>query len=395
MHVEKLYLTPDIDNETITIKPVLSKIPKLLKARIIDCSEVILEEDLKASLDNVLKLTGVKLWSPETPHLYDLEILADGDKVKSYFGMRKFSLDVETNGYQRLFLNNRPYFHNGLLDQGYWSDGLLTPPADQAMVYDILKMKELGFNMLRKHIKIEPLRWYYHCDRLGLLVWQDMINGGEKYNLSTVAILPFLGVKLKDGQKNYRKFGGLNAEGRAAYYHELEAMIDLLYNSVSISVWVPFNEGWGQFDTNRAVQLIMEWDRSRLIDHASGWHDQGGGDLNSPHIYFVKVKLPQDNSRAVVLSEFGGYSFREEGHIFNKTRAFGYRIFKDKASYSKAYRKLYEEQIIPHISKGLSATIYTQLSDVEDEINGLLTFDREVLKLDASDIIQINNRLKY
>ncbi len=394
IYIEKLFLTPDIDNGTITINPVLSKTPKSLKAKILDGGRVIMEADLNANLDNLIKLKDIKLWSPETPHLYDLEITADSDEVKSYFGMRKFSLGADEKGYQRLLLNNKPYFNNGLLDQGYWSDGLLTPPSDEAMRYDILTMKGLGFNMLRKHIKIEPLRWYYHCDKLGMLVWQDMINGGEKYNLFTVAILPFLGVKLKDSKENYRRFGRLHPEGRETYYKELDAMVDLLYNTVSINVWVPFNEGWGQFDAGKAVQFIRERDASRLIDHASGWHDQGSGDLNSPHIYFIKVRLPEDKNRVVVLSEFGGYSYQEEGHVFNKVRAFGYRVFKDKESYIKAYRKLYKEQIIPYINKGLSATIYTQLSDVEDEINGLVTYDRDVLKLSASDIADINGQMK-
>lgn len=393
-YIEKLYLTPDIDRGTITIKPVLSKAPQRLQARISDGGRVIAEAELEAGADNVITLDDFKLWSPERPHLYDLEIYADRDRVKSYFGMRKYALGTDEKGYKRLFLNNKPYFNNGLLDQGYWPEGLLTAPSDEAMQHDILTMKELGFNMLRKHIKIEPLRWYYHCDRLGMLVWQDMVNGGENYKLLTIAVLPFLGVKYNDGEKNYGKFGRLSAAGRESYYRELEAMVDLLYNTVSINVWVPFNEGWGQFDAGKAVEFIRERDRTRLIDHASGWHDQGGGDLNSPHIYFLKVKLPRDKNRAVVLSEFGGYSYKVEGHVFNKYKAFGYRKFKDRKSYVKAYKNLYREQVIPHISRGLSAAVYTQLSDVEDEINGLLTYDREVLKLTASDLAGINDRMQ-
>jgi len=253
-----------------------------------------------------------------------------------------------------------------------------------------MTMKRLGFNMLRKHIKIEPLRWYYHCDRLGMLVWQDMPNGGEKYSFITTAVLPFLGISCPDGPKNYRKFGRLDPRGRESYYRELEAMVDLLYNTVSINVWVLFNEGWGQFDALKAAGFVRERDRTRLIDHASGWHDQGGGDLKSLHVYFVKVKLPSDKKRAVVLSEFGGYSYKVAGHVWNENKSFGYRKFKDRESFVRGFQKLYREQVIPHIRRGLAAAVYTQLSDVEDEINGLLTYDREVLKLDAADLAEIN-----
>ena len=259
--------------------------------------------------------------------------------------------------------------------------------------YNCSRQKQIPI-FLRKHIKIEPLRWYYHCDQLGMLVWQDMVNGGEKYNLFTIGILPFLGIKLDDGPKNYRKFGRLDPRGRESYYRELAGMVDLLYNTVSINVWVPFNEGWGQFDALKAVEFIRKRDTTRLIDHASGWHDQGGGDFKSPHVYFVKFKMPWDKNRAVVLSEFGGYSYQVKGHVFDESRVFGYRKFKNRESYVKAFQKLYREQIIPCISRGLSATVYTQLSDVEDEVNGLFTYDREVLKLTASELAEINDRLK-
>ncbi len=394
IYIEKLRLTPDIDTGSINIKPEISGKPKKILAIIKDNGKIILEKALKANQDNIVKMPEMKLWSPKSPHLYDLEITADGDKVESYFGMRKYSIGKDEKGLVRLFLNNKPYFHNGLLDQGYWSDGMLTPPSDEAMLYDIKKMKELGFNMLRKHIKIEPLRWYYHCDREGMLVWQDMINGGRNYSMAVIGILPFIGVNLKDTQKNYAIFGRQDIAGRDEYYEELDTMIDYLYNAVSISVWVPFNEAWGQFDANKSVDFIKERDTSRIIDHASGWHDQGGGDLNSLHIYFVKVRLPKDKKRAVVLSEFGGYSHRITGHVFNKERMFGYKVFRKLEDFKAAYIKLYEEQIIPQIDKGLSATVYTQVSDVEDEINGILTYDREVSKLSAEDIYELNSRIK-
>ncbi|MDR2091326.1 MAG: glycoside hydrolase family 2, partial [Clostridiales bacterium] len=300
-----------------------------VKAVITDNGRVAAEADLIPNAENTVKLTDFTLWSPENPHLYDIEFTFCGDRVKSYFGMRKFSIGKDKDGIVRLTLNNKPYFHNGLLDQGYWPDGLLTAPSDDAMLSDIKKMKELGFNMLRKHIKIEPLRWYYHCDREGMIVWQDMINGGGEQKFSIIALLPFLGKKMKDTAENYEKFGRGNAESRESYYNELDKMISLLYNTVSIGVWVPFNEGWGQFDALRAVDFIRERDDGRVVDHASGWYDQGGGDLNSVHIYFKAIRTPKDGKRAAVLSEFGGYSHHVKGHVWNENRVFGYRIFKE------------------------------------------------------------------
>ena len=394
VNVTSFKLTPDIDRDIIIIKPMVEGKPKNSKSIIKDSGKVLGEYDLTHNQDNEIKIDNPKLWSPENPFLYDIEIVVDNDKVSSYFGMRKFNIGRDDKGIMRLMLNNKPYFHNGLLDQGYWSDGMLTPPSDEAMLYDIKKMKDLGFNMLRKHIKIEPMRWYYHCDREGMLVWQDMINGGRSYSLFTIGILPFIGVKNIDTEQYYRKFGRQDREGREEYYRELDLMIDALYNVVSISVWVPFNEGWGQFDSLKAVDFVRERDNTRVIDHASGWHDQGGGDLNSPHIYFRKVTLPEDKDRAVVLSEFGGYSHKVVGNVFNKERVFGYRVFKNREEFKEAYVKLYEEQIIPYIDKGLSATVYTQVSDVEDEINGILTYDREVCKLEKDDIVELNSRIR-
>jgi hypothetical protein len=363
------------------------------EAVIFDKGKVILRAELAASGENIIKMNGFTLWSPENPYLYDIELRVGEDRVKSYFGMRKFSTGRDGRGILRLTLNNKPYFFNGLLDQGYWPDGLLTPPSDDAMLCDIRKMKDLGFNMLRKHIKIEPARWYYHCDREGMAVWQDMINGGRKYDFSITGLLPFFGAKVDDSQKNYKRFGRGDAEGRAKYYEELDGMISLLYNAVSIGVWVPFNEGWGQFDSLKAVDFIRERDRSRIIDHASGWHDMGGGDLKSLHIYFKPVKIAADNKRAAVLSEFGGYSHQIKGHVYNEKRVFGYGIFKKTDDFRDAYEKLYLNQIIPSVKDGLSATVYTQLSDVEDETNGLLTYDREVCKLGEKRTREINGLL--
>lgn len=330
-------------------------------------------------------------WTPELPHLYDLKVTMGEDSVKGYFGMRKFSIEPDGDGIKRLFLNNKPYFHNGLLDQGYYSDGMYTAPSDEAMIFDIQTARDIGFNMLRKHIKIEPLRWYYHCDRIGMLVWQDMINGGSDYRLMTISSPLVTGIHFKDHR--YKWFAREDAEGRRQYYTELDEMIRHLYNVVSIAMWVPFNEGWGQFDASEAVRRILELDTTRTIDHASGWHDQFIGDIKSLHIYFKKYIFKKDRlGRAVVLSEFGGYNFRVDGHCFNE-KDFGYKRFETEKALLKAYRDLYENEILPAEKEGLCASVYTQLTDVEDELNGLITYDRKVIKLPVEKVRLMNERI--
>ncbi|MCL2300458.1 MAG: glycoside hydrolase family 2 [Firmicutes bacterium] len=373
-HLSRVRMEPDIDAGVIKITPSD------------DCYAIFQERKaaLRARETMEIPVRDMRLWSPEDPYLYDIAFECGEDFVRSYFGMRKFSLGKDEAGTPRLMLNNAPYFHNGLLDQGYWPDGLLTAPSDEALLYDIRTCKALGFNMLRKHIKIEPLRWYYHCDREGMLVWQDMVNGGAKYDFGVIGVLPFLGVRLNDGPKNYRRFGRESEEGRAQYYEDLECMLEHLENCVGLAMWVPFNEGWGQFDANKAVEFIRARDISRTVDHASGWHDQGGGDCVSPHIYFTKLKAPKrgkDDNRALVLSEFGGYSHAVEGHVWNPGKVFGYRVYKSLGALREAYAKLYAKQVKPLTDAGLSAAVYTQVSDVEDEVNGLMTYDREVLKI--------------
>lgn len=344
------------------------------------------------------------LWTPEDPFLYDISVrlLADAgaadagteiDSVRSYTGLRTFGVGPDAAGHPRLLLNGRPYFHAGLLDQGYWPDGLYTAPSDEALAYDIRAAKDLGFTMLRKHIKIEPLRWYYHADRLGMLVWQDLVNGGRSYRHAVVTA-PAVGLPHRnDG--DYAAFGRADEQGRDDFRAELHGTVELLRNCTSIAVWVPFNEGWGQFDANAAVQLLGELDPTRSIDHASGWHDQGGGDLKSVHVYFVPFKVRKGwlrDGRAVVLSEYGGYSLRVPGHTFNR-KEFGYRRFKTRNALRKAYERLHRRQIEPAVAQGLAATVYTQLTDVEDEVNGLLTYDRRVVKIDAGTVRKLNARL--
>ena len=338
------------------------------------------EHSFKAGEAAVIPLREVHPWSPEDPYLYDLSITLGEDSVESYFAMRKFSVEaVEEKGVKRLFLNGKPYFHNGLLDQGYWSDGMLTAPSDEALIFDIQTAKDMGFNMLRKHIKLEPMRWYYHCDRLGMLVWQDMPSGGGKYNPLVISV-PLVSKKhLKDS--HYGLFARKDAKGREQYYAELREMVEALYNCPCIALWVPFNEGWGQFDAKKACELIWSMDKTRTIDHASGWHDQYFGELKSWHVYFKRYVFEKDRlNRAVVLSEFGGYNLRVDGHCFNK-KDFGYKRYDSADSLRKAFDNLYRGEIAPAWREGLAATVYTQLSDVEDELNGLITYDRKVIKI--------------
>lgn len=394
-YVKEIFLTPDIDAGTLSVK-VESDVKATGKAVAYDNGNVVAEGDIDENGKCVLKIDSAKLWSPEDPFLYDLEITYGDDKITSYFGMRKFSVGKDGNGIPRIMLNNKPYFHNGLLDQGYWSDGLYTPASDEAMIYDIEICKKMGFNMLRKHIKIEPRRWYYHCDRLGMLVWQDFINGGIGANFPLNGLCGFFQIPVSDHL--YHLFGRTDKAGRDEYYVDAERTIKTLYNTVSLAVWVPFNESWGQFDALKAVEFIKTFDTSRPIDHASGWHDQGGGDFKSWHIYFRPAVFPMRDlrrkGRTVILSEFGGYSVNVPGHVFNKTRSFGYKFYDTLENFEKAYHRLFNKEIIPLIKRGLSATVYTQVSDVEDEINGLLTYDREVVKVDIDKIRELNSKLK-
>ena len=380
-YIKSAKITPDFDNEQVSFEFDNADSVEIM---IYDGEELIAD-----TTDKTIKIPQFKEWSPENPFLYDVVFKYKKDRVKSYFGMRKFSSGVDENGIPRLFLNNKPYFHNGLLDQGYYPDGFLTPPSYEALENDVKTVKDCGFNMLRKHIKIEPLLWYHYCDKHGIIVWQDMINGGGKYGLEVSAI-PFLNINLDDS--DYKRFKRTNENARNLYYKELGEMVDLLYNCPCIAMWVPFNEGWGQFDSKKAFELLKKWDKTRLVDSASGWHDQGKSDVISKHIYFTPIKV-KAGERPWVLSEFGGYGLKIEGHTFTE-KMFGYRIYKSKASLTKAYKKLFEKVIILQIQKGLSATVYTEVSDVEDELNGLMTYDREILKIDKEVLKEINSKVK-
>ena len=340
----------------------------------------------------VVPLPDFRAWTPDDPYLYALDITCGEDHVESYFAMRKFSY-VELGGHKVFGLNNVPLFHNGLLDQGYYPDGLLTPPSDAAMVHDIETMKRCGFNMLRKHIKIEPLRWYYHCDRLGMIVWQDMVSGGQPYSFLHVSALPTLGVvDLPD--RDAKPYGRSGMLSRARFRREMADTVRHLYNCPCIALWTVFNEGWGQFDALEMANELKMLDATRFIDHASGWQDQGREEMKSRHIYFRPVKLKNDG-RALALTEYGGYVLAVDGHRWTD-RVFGYRICRDAAALTRDYEKLMLGQVLPHIrAEGLTAAVYTQITDVEEELNGLMSYDREVLKIPEETLREINAALHF
>ena len=385
-YIQGVKFTPDIDNGEIIIN---------IKCELEEVGIHIFDMDrpISTNKDVHVKVKDMHLWSPEDPYLYFVRIYTDDDEVTSYFAMRKFSTIIDEKGFTRLALNNKPYFMKGVLDQGYYKDGLLTPSSYQDYINDIKLVKSLGFNMIRKHIKIEIPRWYFECDKRGIIVWQDFINGGESYKFSTIAFPLITGIHHKDNK--YRKFARNSLKGRIFAEQEFRDIIDYLYNVPSIGLWTIFNEGWGQFDAARIYDDLKELDQTRLFDHASGWHDQGVSDVKSLHVYFKKVTLPCSKKvkhRSIILSEFGGFVLPIEGHKIEGKKV--YRSFDDKDKWLEQYKLCIERDVISNIPKGLSASVYTQLSDVEEELNGFITFDREVIKVQPSKIKEINDKIK-
>lgn len=386
-YIENIIITPNID-----LNEVVLNIKSSAKEALIDIFDSKLR--VNTNVDIHIKVSKMILWSPENPHLYYFKASTNHDEVTSYFAMRKFSLVKDDAGITRLGLNNKPYFMKGLLDQGYYQDGLLTPRDDKDYIDDIMLAKNLGFNTLRKHIKIESLRFYYHCDRLGMIVWQDFVNGGGKYNLFTIGLPVITGLHHHD--THYKMFARTDEIGRQKALQEFVATIKLLYNVPSIALWTIFNEGWGQFDSKMVYQELLKSDNTRIYDHASGWHDQGISDTKSLHVYFKRVKMPKAKAikgRAIILSECGGYSLKTTNHMFSN-KAFGYKKLNSREALEKEYAKFIKRDILPNIPKGLSAFIYTELSDVEDELNGFVTYDREVIKVETETIKKINDLVK-
>ena len=408
-YIQTLTVTPDYDARTVTVRVHTAKPGGAVNLwAMVRAGGVTIAEDWgsdEADQDGEVTLNIPEEhffpWSPDTPFLYDLTVgtnqgeEAEFDTVHSYFALRKWSCAPDAHGVLRFCLNDKPILLNGLLDQGYWPEGLYTPPSDAAVERELSEVKALGFNLLRKHAKIEPQRWYYHCDRLGLIVWQDMVNGGSAYNLWFVTYLtnvlqPLLR-RFPDGKACRRLLSRAKPAGREEYAHELADTVQALRCHPCIACWVPFNEGWGQFDAGKAVQALRTLDGTRLVDEASGWFDQGGGDVHSLHNYFYPLRI-RPQKRTVALSEYGGIAWPMPGHEPPR-KTYGYSTAKDRQELTARYKKLQLKTVLPQLEKGLSALVYTQLTDVEDEVNGLFTYDRASVKPDANAVRSVNAAL--
>lgn len=328
-----------------------------------------------------------KLWSPDDPHLYDVKIKCGEDEVESYFALREVTVE-KIGGVPRICLNGKPYFMNGLLDQGYFSDGIYTPASPELYGSDIEKMKSLGFNTLRKHIKIEPEQFYYECDRRGMIVFQDMVNAGE-YSFFRDTVLPTLGVtRINDAKKNK------SAAARENFISAMERTVRHLSSHPSILLWTIFNEGWGQFSADEMYDRVRVIDGSRLIDATSGWFHQKKTDVDSLHIYFKKLRLGRRRDLPQMITEFGGYVYKVKDHSFNIRNTYGYRIFSSREEYVKAMKTLYATEVLPLAKAGLCGAILTQVSDVEDETNGILTYDRKIMKISPGDGFDISKKFQ-
>jgi len=326
-----------------------------------------------------------KLWFPETPYIYEFTLTFGEDTIRSYFALR--TLGIKTvNGIHRLCLNDAPYFFHGLLDQGYFHDGIFLPETPQGYTKDILTMKQLGFNMLRKHIKIEPEYFYTVCDYLGMVVFQDFVNNSD-YSFVRDTALPTVGLP-----KLPNAFLRRSESAKEFFITHSRKTVEHLYNHPCICQWTVFNEGWGQFDADRLYEFVKQWDDSRFIDTTSGWFRETKSDVESRHVYFKKVK-PVKSDKPFFLSEFGGYCYAVEGHLYDPEKSYGYRNCKSQDAFMDSLEALYLEQIVPLVKEGLCASVYTQVSDVEEEINGLFTYDREVLKVDENRMLAIATRL--
>lgn len=390
--MERLSIRPDFDGSAVDVMASGPGVggPARFEVEVLDGDEVVARgvNDQVISTRSIpprlaprvrVKIPAAKPWSPDSPHLYRLRItlLENGqvaDRVESYVGIRKIEVATDADGVRRLFLNGKPLFQYGPLDQGFWPDGLYTAPTDEALRFDIDFTKKVGFNMARKHVKVEPARWYHWCDRLGLLVWQDMPSGDRS-----------IGPRDPDIERT--------PESARQFEEELREMIDDFGNHPSIVAWVPFNEGWGQYDTARIAEFVKERDPSRIVNSVSGWADRGVGDLHDIHHYPNPAVPPREEVRAVVLGEFGGLGLPVKGHTWQSEANWGYRQFGSKADLTDAYLTLLQSMRPMMGSQGLAAAVYTQTTDVEIEVNGLLTYDREVCKIDEAVLQKAHARL--
>lgn len=397
--IGELKITPCIDRGQVSVTPMM-RIPRegeyTFSIAAYDGDRKVAAESIAAGKTAVLKINNPSLWSPDSPFLYDLKVeLKDPsgevlDEVDSYFGMRKISLG-DKNGNLVLMLNNEPLFHYGTLDQGWWPDGLHTPPSDEAMLYDIEMTKKMGFNMIRKHIKVEPDRWFYHCDRLGMLVWQDMPSG--------MIVVP----QEEEGKRPVhlqhvpRRGEDLNrrSDVAAQWEWELRRMIDIHYNAPSVVIWVPFNEGWGQYGTCRISGMVKDLDPTRLVNAVSGWAIRPCGDIYDIHTYHTEVLVPPvSREMASVIGEYGGIGYPVKGHQWDTgMRNWGYQTYHSAEELLENYKYKFDQIVEMYKNKGLSAAVYTQTTDVEGEVNGLMTYDRKVIKIPADTLREMHSVL--
>ena len=347
-------------------------------------------ETLNFTTDNGvfdIEIDTPNFWSENNPYLYNYTITTRQDKVESYFALRDLTTQ-EVNGIKRLCVNGKPVFFNGLLDQGYWPDGIFLPPTPEQLTNEILKIKALGFNTLRKHIKVEPQIFYAECDRLGVYVWQDMVNNGD-YNFIRDTLMPTLNF-LGKNDVNLHK----DQQTRQAFIRGMQDTVATLKNHPSVVYWTIFNEGWGQFESQKCYELLKGIDDTRFIDTTSGWFRCGDSDVDSRHIYFRKLKI-EKSDKPIVISEFGGLTLAVKDHIFNQSNSYGYGKCKTQTEFVQKLRNLYLNQVLPLIKQGLCGTIYTQVSDVEDEINGLITYDRKVDKVTPEQFADIKTLIDH
>ena len=377
-YIQKLRVDTGVDFADFILQPPLNGTVT------VQTPEGSLEVPLQEGCARV-ELKEARLWCPEDPYLYRCTIRAGEDRVETYFALRTLSIET-VEGIPRLCLNARPYFFHGLLDQGYWSDGLFTPASPEDYERDILAMKDLGFNMLRKHIKIEPEQFYYDCDRLGMVVFQDFVNNGP-YNFLRDTALPTVGWKARSDKNLHR-----DPKARSAFLTHLEQTVEQLRNHPCICYWTIFNEGWGQFDSAALYRHLKALDPTRFVDSASGWFTGGESDVVSEHVYFKPFRV-RKTKKPLVLSEFGGYACKIKDHAFNLDKEYGYRHFEDREAFEAALLELYESEIVPAVPRGLCAAVYTQLSDVEDETNGLVSFDRKVMKVTPARMRSLARKL--
>ena len=385
-HFHTLKITPDIDRNVVRVhgKTENPQFGDIVHVEVLDGDQLVAEA--KSSITEAVEvhIPNPKLWSPESPFLYNLKVSLQRsgaviDRVDSYCAMRKISTAKDENGIMRMQLNNEDYFHFGTLDQGWWPDGLYTAPTDEALRFDILKTKDYGFNTIRKHVKVEPQRWYRHCDEIGMLVWQDMPNGDRS-----------------NGWQNRRMFDGnelvRSPESEQIYRNEWREILDALHSYPSIVVWVPFNEAWGQFKTKEITEWTKGYDPSRLVNSASGGNHFQTGDILDLHNYPGPEMYLYDASRVTVLGEYGGIGLALEGHLWQPDKNWGYIKFKDSGEATNEYVR-YAEMLAKMVKNGFSGAIYTQTTDVEGEVNGLLTYDRKVLKLDVPRVREANRKV--